>query len=162
MRSARRFCFVAKPTDSPKGGWEQIARYADQNQVAAIFGPTKQTFTASPHPPLPAAEAYPTEDRPTRTIAIGISTCEPRPCITLFGNSRDSPVAFSLSTQHMSPKVYGNVRSAIEHSSPIHVWRLCPVISLPARNDRFCLSRQPPYENLPFPREHATQMLTNH
>lgn len=71
------FDFVAKPTDSTKGGLEQIARELGVKiKVAAISGPPKQTFHPTPHA-SPAPKPQPTKNRPSRIIAIGVSTGGP-------------------------------------------------------------------------------------
>src|ERR1700686_1941827 len=71
------FDFVAKPTDSPKGGLEQIAReLAVKIKVGVIAGAPKLTFPPAPHASA-APKPQPTENRPTRIVAIGVSTGGP-------------------------------------------------------------------------------------
>src|ERR1700683_2343098 len=71
------FGFIARPTDSPKGGLDQTAtELAVKIKLAAISGPPKLTFHAAPSTP-PAPKPQPSENRPTRVIAIGVSTGGP-------------------------------------------------------------------------------------
>ncbi len=115
------FDFVAKPTDSTKGGLEQIAReLAVKIKVAAISGPPKQTFNPPPQA-APAPKPQPTENRPTRTIAIGISTGGPN---ALHFLCSQLPADFSgclLIVQHMPEGFTGMFARRLNDCSPILV-----------------------------------------
>ena len=115
------FDFVAKPTDSPKGGLEQIAReLAVKIKVAAISGPPKLTFTPSPYP-LPAPKPQPTEDRPTRVVAIGISTGGPNALHYLCSQLPADFAGCLLIVQHMPEGFTGMFARRLNDCSPIHV-----------------------------------------
>jgi len=115
------FDFIAKPTDSPKGGLEQIAReLAVKIKVAAISGPPKQTFNPPHHAPL-APKLHPSLDRPTRTIAVGVSTGGPN---ALDYICSQLPADFSgclLIVQHMPEGFTGMFARRLNDCSPIHV-----------------------------------------
>lgn len=115
------FDFVAKPTDSPKGGLEQIAReLAVKIKVAAISGPPKLTF----HPPAHTAHApkpQPTENRPTRVIAIGISTGGPNALDFLCSQLPADFAGCLLVVQHMPEGFTGMFARRLNDCSPIHV-----------------------------------------
>jgi two-component system chemotaxis response regulator CheB len=115
------FDFVAKPTDSPKGGLEQIAReLAVKIKVAAISGPPKLTFHPPPSSPL-APKPQPTKDRPTRIVAIGVSTGGPNALDFLCSQL---PAAFAgclLVVQHMPEGFTGMFARRLNDTSPIHV-----------------------------------------
>jgi two-component system chemotaxis response regulator CheB len=115
------FDFVAKPTDSPKGGLEQIAReLAVKIKVAAISGPPKLTFHPPPSSPL-APKPHPTKDRPTRIVAIGVSTGGPNALDFLCSQL---PAAFAgclLVVQHMPEGFTGMFARRLNDTSPIHV-----------------------------------------
>jgi two-component system chemotaxis response regulator CheB len=115
------FDFVAKPTDSPRGGLEQIAKeLAVKIKVAAISGPPKQTYR--PQPSSPAAHIqHPAEERPTRTVAIGISTGGPN---ALHYLCSQLPADFSgclLIVQHMPEGFTGMFARRLNDCSPIQV-----------------------------------------
>jgi two-component system chemotaxis response regulator CheB len=115
------FDFVAKPTDASKGGFEQIAReLAVKIKVAAISGPPKLTFHPSPHAGH-APKPHPTKDRPTRIVAIGVSTGGPNALDYLCSQL---PANFSgclLVVQHMPEGFTGMFARRLNDSSPIHV-----------------------------------------
>jgi two-component system chemotaxis response regulator CheB len=118
------FDFVAKPTDSPKGGLEQIAgELAVKIKVAAISGPPKLTFNlglpsvASAFAPKPAL----TEERPTRTIAIGISTGGPNALHFLCSQLPADFAGCLVIVQHMPEGFTGMFARRLNDCSPIHV-----------------------------------------
>jgi two-component system chemotaxis response regulator CheB len=115
------FDFVAKPTDSPKGGLEQIAReLAVKIKVAAISGPPKLTF----HPTLhasPAPKPQPTEARPTRVVAIGISTGGPNALDYLCSELPADFTGCLLIVQHMPEGFTGMFARRLNDCSAIHV-----------------------------------------
>jgi two-component system, chemotaxis family, protein-glutamate methylesterase/glutaminase len=95
------FDFVAKPTDNQPGRLEQIARELSVKiKVAAISGPPKQTYH-----PLPTAHAVSkskhTEARPTRTVAVGVSTGGPNALHYIFSQLPSDFAGCLLVVQHM-------------------------------------------------------------
>jgi two-component system chemotaxis response regulator CheB len=114
------FDFVGKP-DSSAGGLEQIARELSVKiKVAAISGPPKQTFQPPP-PTIPAPKAKHTEVRPTRTIAIGISTGGPN---ALHYICSQLPADFSgclVVVQHMPEAFTGMFARRLNDCSPVSV-----------------------------------------
>ncbi len=118
------FDFVAKPTDSSKGGLELIAKeLAVKIKVAAISGPPKETLNRSPH--VPAASHQPktqsTENRPTRTIAIGISTGGPNALHFLCSMLPASFAGCLVIVQHMPEGFTGMFARRLNDCSSIHV-----------------------------------------
>jgi two-component system, chemotaxis family, protein-glutamate methylesterase/glutaminase len=115
------FDFVAKPTDASKGGLELIAReLAVKIKVAAISGPPKLTFHPAAHS-SPVPKPHPTKDRPSRIIAIGVSTGGPNALDYLCSQL---PADFSgclLIVQHMPEGFTGMFARRLNDSSPIHV-----------------------------------------
>jgi two-component system, chemotaxis family, protein-glutamate methylesterase/glutaminase len=115
------FDFIAKPTDSPKGGLEQIAKeLAVKIKVAAISGPPKLMMHATQHV-SPSPKVQPTEKRPSRVIAIGISTGGPNALDYLCS---ELPAGFSgclVIVQHMPEGFTGMFARRLNDSSPIHV-----------------------------------------
>ncbi|HXC32376.1 MAG TPA: chemotaxis response regulator protein-glutamate methylesterase [Verrucomicrobiae bacterium] len=115
------FDFIAKPTDSPKGGLEQIAKeLAVKIKVAAISGPPKLTLHTTPHV-SPAPKPQPSGQRPSRVIAIGISTGGPNALDYLCS---ELPADFSgclLIVQHMPEGFTGMFARRLNDTSPIHV-----------------------------------------
>jgi two-component system chemotaxis response regulator CheB len=115
------FDFVAKPTDSPKGGLEQIAReLAVKIKVAAISGPPKQTFIPPHHAPF-APKPQLTENRPTRVIAIGVSTGGPNALDYLCSQLPANFAGCLLIVQHMPEGFTGMFARRLNDCSPIHV-----------------------------------------
>jgi len=115
------FDFVAKPTDSPKGGLEQIAReLAVKIKVAAISGPPKQTFQPPHHAP-PAPKPQITENRPTRVVAIGVSTGGPNALDYLCSQLPADFAGCLLIVQHMPERFTGMFARRLNDCSPIHV-----------------------------------------
>ena len=119
------FDFVAKPTDSPKGGLEQIAKeLAVKIKVAAISGPPKVALT-SPSPAAPPRAVAPkpraSEDRPTRNIAIGISTGGPNALHYLCSQLPANFTGCLLIVQHMPEGFTGMFARRLNDCSPLHV-----------------------------------------
>ena len=118
------FDFVAKPTDSPKGGLEQIAKeLAVKIKVAAISGPPKLAFTPPPSTP-PASSApkqRPSGERPARTIAIGISTGGPNALHYLCSQLPANFPGCLLIVQHMPEGFTGMFARRLNDCSPLHV-----------------------------------------
>jgi two-component system chemotaxis response regulator CheB len=115
------FDFVAKPTDSPKGGLEQIAReLAVKIKVAAISGPPKLNFYPTPHASA-GPKPQPTENRPTRTIAIGVSTGGPNALDYLCSRLPADFAGCLLIVQHMPEGFTGMFARRLNDGSPIHV-----------------------------------------
>jgi len=115
------FDFVAKPTDASKGGFEQIAReLAVKIKVAAISGPPKLTFHAVPHAAL-AQKPHPTKDRPTRIVAIGVSTGGPNALDFLCSQLPANFAGCLVIVQHMPEGFTGMFARRLNDSSPIHV-----------------------------------------
>ena len=115
------FDFVAKPTDSSKGGLELIAKeLAVKIKVAAISGPPKQTFNI-PAPPPPAPKPQSTEARPTRTMAIGVSTGGPNALHYLCSQLPADFAGCLLIVQHMPEGFTGMFARRLNECSPIHV-----------------------------------------
>ena len=117
------FDFVAKPTDSPKGGLEQIAKeLAVKIKVAAISGPPKLTFHPTPHAHVaPVPKPQPTQNRPTRVVAIGISTGGPNALDYLCSELPASFGGCLLIVQHMPEGFTGMFARRLNDCSPIHV-----------------------------------------
>ena len=115
------FDFIAKPTDSPKGGLEQIAKeLAVKIKVAAISGPPKLTFhlaASTPHAP----KVQPTENRPTRTVAIGISTGGPNALHYLCSQLPAEFAGCLVIVQHMPEGFTGMFARRLNECSSIHV-----------------------------------------
>jgi two-component system chemotaxis response regulator CheB len=115
------FDFIAKPTDSPKGGLEQIAKeLAVKIKVAAISGPPKLTFhlaASTPHAP----KQQPTENRPTRTIAIGISTGGPNALHYLCSQLPAEFAGCLVIVQHMPEGFTGMFARRLNECSSIHI-----------------------------------------
>jgi two-component system chemotaxis response regulator CheB len=115
------FDFVAKPTDSPKGGLEQIAReLAVKIKVAAISGPPKLTFHPAPSTPQ-APKSQPTEARPSRVIAIGVSTGGPNALDYLCSQFPADFTGCLLIVQHMPEGFTGMFARRLNDCSAIHV-----------------------------------------
>ncbi len=115
------FDFVAKPTDASKGGLEQIAReLAVKIKVAAISGPPKLTFHPPPHA-IPGPKPHPTRDRPTRIVAIGVSTGGPNALDYLCSQLPADFPGCLLIVQHMPEGFTGMFARRLNDSSPIHV-----------------------------------------
>ena len=115
------FDFVAKPTDSPKGGLEQIAReLAVKIKVAAISGPPKLTFHSIPHA-LPAPKPQNTANRPARIIAIGVSTGGPNALDYVCSQLPADFAGCLLIVQHMPEGFTGMFARRLNDTSPIHV-----------------------------------------
>jgi two-component system chemotaxis response regulator CheB len=115
------FDFVAKPTDSSKGGLEQIAKeLAVKIKVAAISGPPKQTFNI-PAPPPPAPKPQPTDARPMRTMAIGVSTGGPNALHYLCSQLPRDFAGCLLIVQHMPEGFTGMFARRLNECSAIHV-----------------------------------------
>jgi two-component system chemotaxis response regulator CheB len=115
------FDFVAKPTDASKGGLEQIAReLAVKIKVAAISGPPKLTFHAAPHA-TPAPKPHPTKDRPTRIVAIGVSTGGPNALDYLCSQMPADFAGCLVIVQHMPEGFTGMFARRLNDCSPIHV-----------------------------------------
>ncbi len=115
------FDFVAKPTDSPKGGLELIAReLAVKIKVAAISGPPKLTFHPAPHTPH-APKPQLTENRPTRVIAIGVSTGGPNAIDYICSQLPATFAGCLLIVQHMPEGFTGMFARRLNDCSPIHV-----------------------------------------
>jgi two-component system, chemotaxis family, protein-glutamate methylesterase/glutaminase len=115
------FDFVAKPTDASKGGLEQIAReLAVKIKVASISGPPKLTFHST-HPASPAPKPQPTKDRPTRIVAIGVSTGGPNALDFLCSQLPANFAGCLLIVQHMPEGFTGMFARRLNDSSPIHV-----------------------------------------
>jgi two-component system chemotaxis response regulator CheB len=115
------FDFIAKPTDSPKGGLEQIAKeLAVKIKVAAISGPPKLTFHHTHHASATPKPQF-SENRPTRVIAIGVSTGGPN---ALDYVCSQLPANFSgclIIVQHMPEGFTGMFARRLNDGSPIHV-----------------------------------------
>jgi two-component system chemotaxis response regulator CheB len=115
------FDFVAKPTDTHTGGLEQIARELSVKiKVAAISGPPKQTFNPPP-PTRHASKSKQTDARPTRSIAIGVSTGGPN---ALHYICSELPADFPgclLIVQHMPEGFTGMFARRLDDCSSIHV-----------------------------------------
>jgi len=115
------FDFIAKPTDSPKGGLEQIAKeLAVKIKVAAISGPPKLTFHLAANTPH-AQKTQPTENRPTRTIAIGISTGGPNALHYLCSQLPADFAGCLVIVQHMPEGFTGMFARRLNDCSSIHV-----------------------------------------
>jgi two-component system chemotaxis response regulator CheB len=115
------FDFVAKPTDSPKGGLEQIAReLAVKIKVAAISGPPKLTFHSIPHAAATPKPQH-TENRPTRIIAIGVSTGGPNALDYVCSQLPASFAGCLVIVQHMPEGFTGMFARRLNDCSPIHV-----------------------------------------
>lgn len=117
------FDFIAKPTDSPKGGLEQIAKeLAVKIKVAAISGPPKLTFHATaatmPHSPKPH---HAEKNRPSRVIAIGVSTGGPNALDYLFSQLPGDFSGCLLVVQHMPEGFTGMFARRLNDCSAIHV-----------------------------------------
>jgi two-component system, chemotaxis family, protein-glutamate methylesterase/glutaminase len=115
------FDFIAKPTDSPKGGLEQIAKeLAVKIKVAAISGPPKLTFhLAANTTHVPKTQT--TESRPTRTIAIGISTGGPNALHYLCSQLPAEFAGCLLIVQHMPEGFTGMFARRLNECSSIHI-----------------------------------------
>jgi two-component system chemotaxis response regulator CheB len=115
------FDFIAKPTDSPKGGLEQIAKeLAVKIKVAAISGPPKLTFHLAANTSH-APKTQPTENRPTRTIAIGISTGGPNALHYLCSQLPADFAGCLVIVQHMPEGFTGMFARRLNDCSSIHV-----------------------------------------
>ena len=115
------FDFIAKPTDSPKGGLEQIAKeLAVKIKVAAISGPPKLTFHLAANTPH-APKVQPTENRPTRTIAIGISTGGPNALHYLCSQLPAEFAGCLVIVQHMPEGFTGMFARRLNECSSIHI-----------------------------------------
>jgi len=115
------FDFIAKPTDSPKGGLEQIAKeLAVKIKVAAISGPPKLTFHLAANTPH-APKQQPTENRPTRTIAIGISTGGPNALHYLCSQLPAEFAGCLVIVQHMPEGFTGMFARRLNECSSIHI-----------------------------------------
>jgi two-component system chemotaxis response regulator CheB len=115
------FDFVAKPTDSPKGGLEQIAKeLAVKIKVAAISGPPKLTFSPPPHA-APGLKHQPSENRPTRVIAIGVSTGGPNALDYICSQLPADFTGCLLIVQHMPEGFTGMFARRLNDTSPILV-----------------------------------------
>jgi two-component system chemotaxis response regulator CheB len=115
------FDFVAKPTDSPKGGLEQIAKeLAVKIKVAAISGPPKLTFNPVHHGPA-APKHQPSANRPTRVIAIGVSTGGPNALDYICSQLPADFAGCLLIVQHMPEGFTGMFARRLNDCSPIMV-----------------------------------------
>jgi two-component system chemotaxis response regulator CheB len=115
------FDFVAKPTDSPKGGLEQIAKeLAVKIKVAAISGPPKKTFHAPSHA-TPAPKPQPSGNRPKRIIAIGVSTGGPNALDYICSQLQADFAGCLLIVQHMPEGFTGMFARRLNDCSPIVV-----------------------------------------
>jgi two-component system chemotaxis response regulator CheB len=115
------FDFIAKPTDSPKGGLEQIAKeLAVKIKVAAISGPPKLTFHLAANTPH-APKQQPTENRPTRTVAIGISTGGPNALHYLCSQLPAEFAGCLVIVQHMPEGFTGMFARRLNECSSIHI-----------------------------------------
>jgi two-component system chemotaxis response regulator CheB len=115
------FDFIAKPTDSPKGGLEQIAKeLAVKIKVAAISGPPKLTFHLAANISH-AQKPQLTENRPTRTIAIGISTGGPNALHYLCSQLPADFAGCLVIVQHMPEGFTGMFARRLNDCSSIHV-----------------------------------------
>ena len=115
------FDFIAKPTDASKGGLEQIAReLAVKIKVASISGPPKLTFHPPPHT-SPGVKPNPTKDRPTRIVAIGVSTGGPNALDYLCAQLPATFAGCLLIVQHMPEGFTGMFARRLNDTSPIHV-----------------------------------------
>jgi two-component system chemotaxis response regulator CheB len=115
------FDFIAKPTDSPKGGLEQIAKeLAVKIKVAAISGPPKLTFHLAANTPH-APKVQPTENRPTRTVAIGISTGGPNALHYLCSQLPADFAGCLVIVQHMPEGFTGMFARRLNECSSIHI-----------------------------------------
>ena len=115
------FDFVAKPTDASKGGFEQIAReLAVKIKVAAISGPPKLTFHPTPQASA-APKPQPTEKRPTRIVAIGVSTGGPNALDFLCSQLPADFAGCLVIVQHMPEGFTGMFARRLNDCSPIHV-----------------------------------------
>ena len=115
------FDFIAKPTDVLKGGLEQIARdLAVKIKVAAISRPPKMAFPL--HPQAQHATKSPlTDDRPTRIVAIGISTGGPNALHYVCSQiPADFPGCLVI-VQHMPEGFTGMFARRLNDCSPIQV-----------------------------------------
>jgi two-component system, chemotaxis family, protein-glutamate methylesterase/glutaminase len=118
------FDFVAKPTDSPKGGLEQIAgELAVKIKVAAISGPPKLRFQVQTPAPgsSTAPKAQHNGERPSRTIAIGISTGGPNALHYLCSQIQADFTGCLVIVQHMPEGFTGMFARRLNDCSPIHV-----------------------------------------
>jgi two-component system, chemotaxis family, protein-glutamate methylesterase/glutaminase len=119
------FDFVAKPTRTHTGGLEQIAReLAVKIKVAAISGPPKRMF----NPPLsvqPPPKPRPSEDRPTRIVAIGVSTGGPNALHYICSQLPADFAACLLIVQHMPEGFTGMFARRLNDCSAIHVAEAC-------------------------------------
>lgn len=121
------FDFVAKPTDSPKGGLEQIAgELAVKIKVAAISGPPKLTFQYRTPAPAPSSTPTPKleheeEQRPSRVVAIGISTGGPNALHYLCSQIQADFTGAIVIVQHMPEGFTGMFARRLNDCSAIHV-----------------------------------------
>jgi two-component system chemotaxis response regulator CheB len=115
------FDFVAKPTDAQKGGLEQIARELSVIiKVAAISGPPKQTFAPSPLT-RQAPKTRQTDARPTRSIAIGVSTGGPNALHYICSQLPADFAGCLLVVQHMPEGFTGMFARRLDDCSSINV-----------------------------------------
>jgi two-component system, chemotaxis family, protein-glutamate methylesterase/glutaminase len=118
------FDFVAKPTDSPKGGLEQIAgELAVKIKVAAISGPPKLTFQyKTPGPSAPAGpKQQHDEERPSRVVAIGVSTGGPNALHFMVSQIQADFTGCLVIVQHMPEGFTGMFARRLNDCSAIHV-----------------------------------------
>ena len=115
------FDFVAKPIDAQSGGLEQIAKELSVKiKVAAISGPPKHTYDLPPSAPH-APKSKQTDARPTRTVAIGVSTGGPN---ALHFVCSQLPADFPgclLVVQHMPEGFTGMFARRLDDCSSINV-----------------------------------------
>jgi len=115
------FDFVAKPSDAQRGGLEQIARELSVKiKVAAISGPPKQTFAPSPLT-NPALKPKQTDARPTRSIAIGVSTGGPNALHFICSQLPADFTGCLLVVQHMPEGFTGMFARRLDDCSSINV-----------------------------------------
>ena len=95
------FDFVAKPKDAKRGGMDQIAReLAMKIKVAAVARTPKSKFAAQETPRKPARSPL-GDARPTRAIAIGISTGGPNAMHYVFSQLPADFAGCLVVVQHM-------------------------------------------------------------
>ena len=108
------FDFIAKPTDSPKGGLEQIAKeLAVKIKVAAISGPPKLTFhlaANTPHAPKAATYREPAYAHGRHRY---IDRRTERPALPLFAASSGIRRMPGHRSAH-ARRIYRDVRAAVE------------------------------------------------
>jgi len=115
------FDFVAKPSSGQSGGLEQIAReLAVKIKVAAISGPPKQTFNLPPSSQH-APKLNQTDARPTRSIAIGVSTGGPNALHYICSQLPADFPGCLLVVQHMPEGFTGMFARRLDDCSSINI-----------------------------------------